>query len=356
MVDAILDRIKPSDEYWKRSEEVLEKIEKYVSEIFVGYKVGIRPFGSYVQQTALVGSDVDLAIVFDGVVEFDNDPNDQSIASKNLKIRLLNTLSERLKTQSYTCTVLEEVFQAKVPVLKIEYKDEADDEQKEPLEVDISIGKWATGNADYMIGEILDTNIVVRDTYYLLKGWVKARLACPDKSPSFYGLLNSFSWVLLFIYHSQQQGYLAPYNAQERVIAVLDKTDMCGILESFFDFMLSLDRDRCRQEKKLSVYHGTALARMGGDFKAQSLWVEDPSLQSNNTARCCRPSGWNKIISECSRAKLIMSQGGNFDLLFEKTVVDVRLLGNMQPDNIGKRQRESLEMQQSWKRRKTEEL
>jgi len=352
MVDAVLDRVKPSDQYWKRSEDVLGKIEKYVSEIFPDYKVGIRPFGSYVQHTAMKGSDVDLAIVFDGVVEFDNDPNDQSIASKNLKIRLLNTLSERLKTKSATLNVLEEVFTAKVPVLKIEYKDEVDDE---PLDVDISVGKWTTGAADYMIGELLETNDIVRDTYYLLKAWVKARLSCPDKTPAFHGLLNSFSWVLLFIYHCQQQGYLTPYNARDRETVVLDKTDMCAILESFFGFMLSLDKDRCRQEKKLSIFHGTALARMGGDFRAQSLWVEDPSLQSNNTARCCRPSGWNVIISECYRAKMVLAEGGDFDFLYQNKMVDVRLLGgNVQPDDVGKRQRESLEMQQSWKRRRTD--
>merc|ERR1719391_1482862 len=107
-----------------------------------------------------------------------------------------------------------------------------------------------------MIGEILEKNVDVRDTYYLLKHWVKCRLAVPDKSPAFYGLLNSFSWVLLFIYHNIKLGYLPPYNDLDKPVESLPREFMLDNLETFFEFMLEQGRDRNRINRKISVYEG----------------------------------------------------------------------------------------------------
>eukprot|EP00397_Hematodinium_sp_SG-2012_P033865 GEMP01036248.1.p1 GENE.GEMP01036248.1~~GEMP01036248.1.p1 ORF type:complete len:363 (+),score=76.91 GEMP01036248.1:74-1162(+) len=356
---AILESVKPPLEYWTSSEEVLNKIEKYVGEIFPQHVVSIRPFGSYAQRTALTGSDVDLALVFDGVQQLDNDPNDQNIATKNLKVSFLRTISEKLKKDSYTCTVLAEVFDAKVPVLKIAYTDEGDQDAY-TLEVDLTIGKWTTGDADYMIGEMLDANHAVRDVYYLLKHWVKCRLAVPDKTPAFYGLLNSFSWVLLFIFHMIQEGYLVAYTklGEETCKDLpqdgsLDAEPELDLLRSFFDYVISLNDDMLRKEKKLSTLIGKVCPRDRRDFQAMVLWIEDPSLKTNNAARCCQPPGWHVIVEECYRARQMLEADLDIDSLFEKTVVNVALLRRGGVVQTNKRSNQpSLEEQQSWKRRR----
>ncbi|CAD7962199.1 unnamed protein product [Amoebophrya sp. A120] len=213
-IQQIVKQIKPTEDYWTASYNVIKRIEDYCNRIFPDSHVECRPFGSYAQKTALVGSDVDLALVWNDLDTkgpadcyqkyFDSDIHDKDRQVKQEKVTLLKRLAKDIRKYSGSCRIVDQVWFAKIPLLKIEFD--------EHLEADISIGKSSSGSADYRIADLLKQKDWVLRGFIVVKHWVKKRLSIvPDKTPAFHGLLNSFSWVLLYLFFCIEKDYILCY-------------------------------------------------------------------------------------------------------------------------------------------------
>lgn len=222
-VSQILADIQPSEAYWDNADRVLEKVDKYVNDCLAeeteAGEIEVRPFGSFHQRTALVGSDVDVTLVFKdrtvNDIDFNEDVDDRCKATKNEKIRLLKRLAKELRDYSGSCTVKDCVWFAKIPIIKIEFDG--------CLEVDISIGKESSGRSDENIRKMLaqgdGAGAAVRSGFCLFKYWVRTRLALPErekKPHGFFGMPSSFGWVILWLYFCVESGWIVPLEELER--------------------------------------------------------------------------------------------------------------------------------------------
>eukprot|EP00392_Amoebophrya_sp_AT5.2_P000999 g1001.t1 len=232
-VQAQLQQIKPTLHYWQSSDEVIARIQQFCRSAFYNETVDVRPFGSYAQRTALLGSDVDIALIFrerctrgaaGGYYDdptrlkgFDDDVHDKDRALKNEKIQILKTLASDLRKDYRQfrgdCKVVDQVWFAKIPLLKIEFDS--------VLETDISVGKSTTGTADERIRELFEQageeqRERLVNGYLIVKYWVKQRASrVPDKTPAFHGLLNSYSWVLLYLFFAIEKGFIHSYEERK---------------------------------------------------------------------------------------------------------------------------------------------
>merc|ERR1712113_100043 len=90
------------------------------------------PFGSFVQRTCCQGSDLDVAIV----TKSSTDQEEQ-----------LERLAERVSTVCSGFTVLDRIFSARVPILRLQGDD---------LLVDVSIGSFHCNRADVVIADYIE--------------------------------------------------------------------------------------------------------------------------------------------------------------------------------------------------------
>ncbi|CAD7961174.1 unnamed protein product [Amoebophrya sp. A25] len=200
-------KMRPDPAYWDDCDRVIGRIQRYCADLYWGERVEVRPFGSYAQRTALRGSDVDLALIFhDRLDRFDVDVHDKDKWLKQEKIDVLKRLARDLRRYSGSCRVITQVWFAKIPLLKLVFD--------EVLETDVSVGKGTSGATDEKIRELLEQKDWVAAGFFAVKMWVKRRLmGVPDKTPAFYGLINSFSWVLLYLFFCIERGYIQSYEA-----------------------------------------------------------------------------------------------------------------------------------------------
>mmetsp|Transcript_102164 Transcript_102164/g.288574 ORF Transcript_102164/g.288574 Transcript_102164/m.288574 type:complete len:570 (-) Transcript_102164:250-1959(-) len=252
--------------------DVVQCVERCIAIISkVARRLGARCvlFGSWAQDTPLKGSDVDVALVFGGQSENDTEHG------KAERIQLLRCF--RARAAGTTLHVVEEVFRARVPIIRMEFTDDC----KLPLEVDVSVGNSRTGMLDDDILERVRALPCCKALLGVVKSWASRR----HVNKALFGCLNSLSWTLLVLFFARADFPRGPIRVA---------------LEQFFEFVrgLGVQPDATR---KLSVRKGCWLPREQCDDQAL-LWIEDPTLVANNTARSLHLSGWHATLDEIDRA------------------------------------------------------
>lgn len=198
-VASLLDAIQPKPEYWASSLALLGRLKDYVTETLAEEEgeIEVRPFGSFQQCTALVGSDIDVALICRG---------EDFAKNRDGKIRILKRVAKEFPTycSGSSCWVKDTVWTAKVPLLRIEFDN---------VEADISVGDEDSGVADEKIRVMLEQNFQVQCGLTLFKYWVRRRLAMPEdetRSHAFFGMPGSFAWVILWLYFCVSNKVIEP--------------------------------------------------------------------------------------------------------------------------------------------------
>jgi len=233
-------------------------------------------FGSWAQDTPLNGSDIDVALTFDGKFESGHDE------AKSTKLRVLEAFSSRV--QGTKLKVIEEIFDARVPILRLQYGGKA----KPPLDVDLSIGSSVTGVLDGYIRDEIENRSECQSLVLLTKFWAR----CRNVNKALLGCLNSLSWTLLVLcFASMGQG-----NGPAR--------------EAFTFFLLWVRAfgERPAPRRRLSVLEGRWVQCEAWQEKLV-LWIEDPTESTNNTAHCLRWDSWHEILQEVDRGLALLRRG-----------------------------------------------
>lgn len=235
-------------------------------------------FGSYAQDTPLNGSDLDVALTFQGRFE------SKDGADKPKKLRVLEAFSSRVQGTK-RLKVIEEIFEARVPILRLQYGGKA----KPPLAVDLSIGNSVTGVLDSYIREEIERRPECYSLVLLAKFWARRR----NVNKALLGCLNSLSWTLLVL-----------------CFAALDQEARGPLREAFAGFLAWVRAfgERPSPGRKLSVLRGRWVP-----YEARAervvLWIEDPTAPANNTAHCLRTEGWRAILQEVDRGLSLLRNG-----------------------------------------------
>eukprot|EP00927_Polykrikos_kofoidii_P072915 TRINITY_DN68996_c0_g1_i1.p1 TRINITY_DN68996_c0_g1~~TRINITY_DN68996_c0_g1_i1.p1 ORF type:complete len:414 (+),score=62.98 TRINITY_DN68996_c0_g1_i1:133-1374(+) len=226
--------------------------------------------GSWAQETSLHRSDMDLALVFNGQFEDDGD--------KTEKVQVLQSFVARARGTGLR--LVEEVFQAKVPIVRLEFGEAPD----QLVEVDISIGNSRSGMLDDYIREDLRKTPHCRRLLLLVKHWAR----CRNINKALFGFPNSLSWSLLvvFFFRSVSTGSLAG--------------PVRNVFCDFLEWVRSLGF-RPNNRVKLSTREGRWLPLSAFDKEAV-LWIEDPTNSRNNVCRSLRLTSWHAVIEEVDRA------------------------------------------------------
>jgi len=242
-------------------------------------------FGSWAQDAPLEGSDLDVALVFPGQFEA------ESPLGKSERVQILRSFVARAEFE--TLDVIEEIFRAKVPILRLEYADES---LAAPLEVDLSVGNSRTGMLDEWIHNQLKACSRCKPFLRLVKHWAKQR----NINKALLGCLNSISWTMLVLFF-----------VQDFVGDIVVRNLFMAFLEFVAGFGETPDTS-----VKLSMQQGRWVSRqLSIDDKHAVLCIEDPTLPSNNTARSLTISGWTAILEEVLRAQAAYKAGQSLMLM-----------------------------------------
>lgn len=294
--------------------------------------------GSYAQGLAVGASDLDVAIVpagmqmrggtkgcrseGPGINPQSSDPG----RCKKDAVALLRRLAVAIDTlESSDLKVVQRIFSAKVPVLRLHGSSEMTNGQRSGrVIIDVSVGgSLLRGAGDRCLHRLLHTDRtgVSAGLCRLLKVWAKRR----GISNTLRGGLSSFALVLLAAFHRQHvtlarlpcyetlsrtapnagldgscaKQHEAPQNGQEEALA--------EALHSFFSWVIA----------NLPFFGEHALSLMSGRWEPRPetadvwrpLWVNVPFEPGQNAARCLWPKVWkSKICPEFERARDLASK------------------------------------------------
>lgn len=246
-----------------------------VSELTAILGFSVLPFGSFAHSTCCKASDLDVALR----------AADGSPLAVPPVAALARAARHATASGSGFC-VLEEVFSARVPVLRLKRKACG-------LEVDVSVPDQRCCNADSVVSSTIE-ELEGRDLIVLVKTWARRR----GIRGAYEGFLSSYCWTLLSIY------VLRKLQQSKAGAEPGDRPSLQAALRAVFEALLQLGSAAARG-RAVDALRGLLVPRPSGRHIAgrkAPLFVLDPAQPSGNVARCLTSEGWRMCMVEAKKA------------------------------------------------------
>lgn len=311
--------LRPTLESDRIRQKIVKDIQSHLDREFPEAGFLVEMFGSGGNGLYFPGSDSDVCAYYSKM------PPTQQVR--------VNRLGKSLYRARW-CSNIETVAHAKIPVIKLKHTSSG-------LPVDISIENTIAIENTRLIKLYMDLDSRVKPLAFALKVWCKSRAISHPKD----GTLSSYSYTLMLIHFLQRtwppvlpnlQRYderLGPfthtYNGAEidcfydenPIFQSANQQRVSSLLVGFFRyFATEFDfSEYCVNVKPdIDPVSGEELQpllkRMKGkaDWVGKAIAIEDPFIDSRNTAVGCSPVLAEWIMDEFKRGYLILGTGGSY--------------------------------------------
>lgn len=272
-----LESLRQPAEFYECCEAALKDLRHLVTTDSTHAGPELVAFGSFVQGTCCEGSDLDVALVASGVQDAE----------------VLKRVSARISSEK-CFTVMQEIFTARIPVLKLEWRCQSFGSSFCPLEVDLSIGDERRAASDLSLASFLSMELLGRDTAVLLKAWAKRR----GVQGAWEGRLSSYCWTMLVLFSLRRARFSGI------VSATLEES-----LRAVFLTVLELEKTHDRGLAVDPVAGSLVRRPCSRGRGSPPLFIIDrsdnaPCTQGfpSNAARCLTWEGWKDCLAEARRA------------------------------------------------------
>eukprot|EP01059_Diplonema_ambulator_P017434 TRINITY_DN2944_c0_g1_i2.p1 TRINITY_DN2944_c0_g1~~TRINITY_DN2944_c0_g1_i2.p1 ORF type:complete len:504 (+),score=124.51 TRINITY_DN2944_c0_g1_i2:136-1647(+) len=272
-----------------------------VCESVWGGDVKVTVTGSYLQQTAIMSSDLDVGLVMPKRMKCLDDPHYLTMLLKYIQSHPDLGLEKQ-----------EEFFQATVPLVRLHHAHSG-------LTIDISVSSEYTGITDSHIASLINLNPHILPTIYIVKHWAQRRKVVG----AYVGFLNSVSWVALVLSFCQMRNLIPPLkDALSWDATQVKQQPTADLLCAFYEWVGGLGVPRGKQNYGLRCNLETGVRSF--EKSEKPLLLEDPGKPGNLLSSSTRRSVWDDITGECRRAAEMIKRGKNFsDVLEADGGVDV---------------------------------
>eukprot|EP01064_Diplonema_japonicum_P005277 TRINITY_DN1355_c3_g1_i1.p1 TRINITY_DN1355_c3_g1~~TRINITY_DN1355_c3_g1_i1.p1 ORF type:complete len:536 (+),score=48.66 TRINITY_DN1355_c3_g1_i1:103-1608(+) len=281
----IVDSLKPRD-----YSEAYASIHGVCQKLWAG-DAEVKVTGSYLQQTAISSSDLDVGLGFPKRMRVLGDAYHLRRLSKHVDAHPESGLKG-----THSC------LQASVPVLRFLHL-------ASNITIDISVSSEHTGKTDEIISSLITCNPTILPTIYVVKHWAQRRKVVG----AYEGFLNSISWVALVVSYCQSLELIPPVVGIQSWKGCSNPPPTAELLTNFFAWIGGAKGDRAALRCSLETGEHE-------ETKSEKpLFLEDPGKKGNNLASSTRRGMWHDVVKECRRAAAMIRSDKNFSDILESS-------------------------------------